>query len=58
MQRKDREGKTSVFMKRDETYLKFKDMVKARGLNINKVFELFIEKVVKGEIKLHELVKD
>ena len=58
MKRKDREGKTSVFIKRDETYLKFKELVKSRGLNINKVFELFIEKVVEGEIKLHDLVKD
>ncbi len=55
--RKDREGKTSVFIKRDESYIKFKEKVKEKGLNINRVFELFVKKVANGEIDLLDLLK-
>lgn len=55
--RKDREGKTSVFIKRDENYIKFKEKVKEKGLNINRVIEIFVKKVAQDEIDLLDLLK-
>ncbi len=57
MKRKDREGKTSIFITKNEDYEKFKQKVKEKGLNINRVIEIFVKKVAQDEIDLLDLLK-
>ena len=58
MKRKDRGGKTSVFVKNDDYYKKFKEIVKERGLTIQGVFDNFVRKVAKGEIDVVDIIRE
>ena len=57
MKRKDRQGKTAVFIKQDENYKKFKAIVKESGMTVQGAIENFIRKVANGEIEIADVVR-
>ena len=58
MKRKDRKGKTAVFVKNDDYYKKFKEIVRERGLTIQGVFDNFVRKVAKREINVVDIIRE